>query len=49
MNVGRIKEMMVSIEKRLERLEEEETYLRYSHGDMEQLLKDVESGKVELQ
>ncbi len=49
MTVGEIKVMMVSISHRLDRLQEEENYLRYSYNDMEQLLKDVESGKVELQ
>ena len=49
MTVDRINDMMNSIESRLIKLEEEEIYLRYSHGEMEQLLEDVKSGKVVLQ
>ncbi len=49
MTIDRINDMMNSIESRLIKLEEEETYLRYSYGEMEQLLKDVKNGKVELQ
>ncbi len=44
-----IKEMKDDIELRLQKMETEESYLRFSLGQMKQLIEDIESGKVELQ
>ena len=44
-----LKDAIDGIEKRLEKLDEEETYLKYSLKHLEQLFKDVQSGKTILQ
>ncbi len=44
-----LKESIFCIENRLEEINKEESYLRYSLKHLEQLFADVQSGKIELQ
>ena len=49
MTTSEVKEMMDSVKRRLAKLDEEETYLRFSLEGMEQLIEDIDCREAEMQ